>query len=93
MKVCRRGFTKIEQVRTREFGRSKLGSFCENVITERPSYKKKVLKETALFFFEKPVELDYTRQFHQWESFVLDISDTKLFKSKKVILLIKVWGH
>ena len=83
----------MEQVRTRGFGWSKLGSLCENVITECLSYKKKVLKEIALFFLEKPVELDYTRQFHQWESFVLDISDTKLFKSKNVILLIKVWGH
>ena len=48
----------MEQVRTRGFGWSKLGSLCENVITECLSYKKKVLKEIALFFLKKPVELD-----------------------------------
>ena len=47
--------------------------------------KKKVLKGVALFFLEKPVELDYNKQFHQWYSFALDIIDTKLFKPTNVI--------
>ena len=84
------GLPRSNKYEQGSLGGQNLGHFVK---TECPSYKKKVLKEIVLFFFEKPVELDYTRQFHQLESFVLDISDTKPFKSKKVILLIKVWGH
>ena len=52
-------------------------------------YKKKVLKEIVFFFLVRPVEPDYKGQFHQWYSFVLDIVDTKLFKSTNVISVMK----
>ena len=40
---------------------------------------------TALFVLEKPVAMDYNWQFYQWYNFVLDIVDTKHFKSTIVI--------
>ena len=43
--------------------------------------KKKFPKEIALFFLDKPVEMEYNIQFNQWNNFVLDIIDTKLFRS------------
>lgn len=42
--------------------------------------KKKVLKEVALFFVDKPVEMEQNRQFHQWCSFVLDFIKCLLTK-------------
>ena len=47
--------------------------------------KQKVLDEIALFFLEKLIELDYNGHFHQLHSFVLDITDTKIFRSTNVI--------
>ena len=42
--------------------------------------KKKVLKEVALFFVDKPVEMEQNTQFHQWCSFVLDFIKCRLTK-------------
>ena len=43
--------------------------------------KKNILREIVLFFVDKLVELDCNRKFHRWYRFVIDITDTKLFKS------------
>ena len=42
--------------------------------------KKKTLKEIAVSFRDKSVELQYQNKFDQWYDYVLDIIDTKLFK-------------